>query len=176
MQYLAENDDLSEVCVSKSRLLTFLGNEFGELLMSFCVDRSIGTVCHTTKADILYNLIPSMLIAASQAYHTNLFKPSSAWINHQKSESRRGKWKRRKWKIGTESWNGKLERKAETEKLKPGNGRQQLRMRNHWHTNSWKRKDGAGVWKLIFFNPGVTVFICIVCTKIFSCSYILFFL
>ena len=46
---------------SKSRLLTFLRNEFGELLTSFCVD--IGTVFHRTKADIHY-LIPSMLTAA----------------------------------------------------------------------------------------------------------------
>ena len=38
MKYLADYDvDLSGV--SKSRLVTFLGNEFGELVTSFCVDR-----------------------------------------------------------------------------------------------------------------------------------------
>ena len=41
MGYLNDYDiDLSKVCTSKSRLLTFLGNEFGELLSSFCVDRN----------------------------------------------------------------------------------------------------------------------------------------
>ena len=45
MEHLSEYDiDFSKVCTSKSRLLTFLGNEFGELLTSFCVDRNIGTV------------------------------------------------------------------------------------------------------------------------------------
>ena len=39
------------VCVSKSKLLTFLGNEFGELLSSFCVDKSIGIVFHRNKAE-----------------------------------------------------------------------------------------------------------------------------
>ena len=57
MQYLAECDvDIPDVCVPKSRLLTFLGNEFGELLTSTCVDRSIGTVFHRTKAD-MYSLL-----------------------------------------------------------------------------------------------------------------------
>ena len=35
------------VCVSKSRLLTFLGNEFGELVTYTCGDRSMSTVLHT---------------------------------------------------------------------------------------------------------------------------------
>ena len=39
----------------------------------------------------------------------------------------RGKWKRRKWKTETESWNGKLKQKAETEKLKFGSGRQKYK-------------------------------------------------
>ena len=38
------NIDLVEVCVSKSRLLTFVGNEFGELLTSFCSNKRGGTV------------------------------------------------------------------------------------------------------------------------------------
>ena len=44
--------DIVEVCVSKSRLLTFLGNEFGELLTSFCSNKRVGTVFHRTKADM----------------------------------------------------------------------------------------------------------------------------
>ena len=45
MQHLAEQDvDFSGVCVPKNRLLTFLGNEFGVLFTSFCVDRNIGIV------------------------------------------------------------------------------------------------------------------------------------
>ena len=53
MEYLADgNIDLVEVCVSKSRLLTFLGNEFGELLTSFCSNKRVGTVFHRTKADM----------------------------------------------------------------------------------------------------------------------------
>ena len=30
-----------DVCVSKSRLLTFLGNRFGNLVTSFCVDKKV---------------------------------------------------------------------------------------------------------------------------------------
>ena len=61
------------VCVClKSRLLTYLGNEFGELVTSFCVDRSSGIVFHRTKADM------QSLIA--RALHTNsgcaLLKPT----------------------------------------------------------------------------------------------------
>ena len=45
MDYVTDEDiDLTDVVVSKSRLLTFLGNEFGELLTSFCVDKRVGTV------------------------------------------------------------------------------------------------------------------------------------
>ena len=65
MQYLAEYDvDLSGVCVW---LLTFLGNEFGELLTSICVDRNISTIFHRTKAD-MYSLLSHapMLTAAAQ--------------------------------------------------------------------------------------------------------------
>ena len=52
MQYLAEHDaDFSDVCVSNSTLLTFLGNEFSELITSFCVNRNIGIVFHRTKAE-----------------------------------------------------------------------------------------------------------------------------
>ena len=65
-----------------------------------------------------------------------------------------GRWKRRNWKAGTESWNGKLERKG----LKSGSDRQRLRlrMRIHWWASlhvGETRSDGAGVWKLIYFNP-----------------------
>ena len=92
MQYLAERDvDVSGVCVSKSRLLTFLGNEFGELLTSTCVDRSIGTVFHRTKAD-MYSLLSHALhansscTAAPQAYLLN--HQVHELVDHQKSETR----------------------------------------------------------------------------------------
>ena len=92
MKYLAEyNVDLSDVCVSKSRLLTFQGNEFGELLTSFCVDRSVGTVFHRTRAD-LHSLLSHTFhaknssTADSQAY---LFTHQvHELVNHQKSETR----------------------------------------------------------------------------------------
>ena len=93
MQYLAEHDvDFSDVCVSKSRLLTFLGNEFGELITSFRVDRNIGIVFHRTKAD-MQSLITHALHASScsaadsQAYHTNsLNNQVHQLINHQKGQ------------------------------------------------------------------------------------------
>ena len=44
MEYLADkNIDLVGVRVSKSKLFTFLGNKFDELLTSFCSDKKIGT-------------------------------------------------------------------------------------------------------------------------------------
>ena len=66
MQYLAEHDvDLSGVCVSKSWLLTFLGNELGELVSSTCADdRSMGTGPKLTY--IRYYLMSSMLTAAAR--------------------------------------------------------------------------------------------------------------
>ncbi len=42
----------STVSTSKSILLTFLGNEFGELLSSFCCNKKIGTIFHRTNADM----------------------------------------------------------------------------------------------------------------------------
>ena len=92
MQYLAEqNVDFSGVCASKSMLLTFLGNEFGELLASFCVDRNIGIVFHRTKAD-MQSLISHTLhangccAAVSQAYHANsLNNQVHQLVNHQES-------------------------------------------------------------------------------------------
>ena len=93
-EYLSDYDiDCSEVCTSKSRLLTFLGNEFGELLTSFCVNRSIGTIFHRTKADMHVLLSHSLhansrCTAASQAYHANLLNHQvHELVNHQKSES-----------------------------------------------------------------------------------------
>ena len=44
--------DIADVCISKSRLLTFVGNEFGMLLDSFCSNKKIGTVFHRNKADL----------------------------------------------------------------------------------------------------------------------------
>ena len=68
MEYLADgNIDLVGVCVSKSRLLTFLGNEFGELLTSFCSDKRIGTVFHRTKADMQFLLSHSLYYNSSCA-------------------------------------------------------------------------------------------------------------
>ena len=94
MQHLSDYDiDFSEVCMSKSRLLTFLGNEFGELL-TFCVDRNVGTIFHRTKADMRTLLshtlhANSSCTAAFQAYETNLLNHQvHELVNHQKSESR----------------------------------------------------------------------------------------
>ena len=95
MQHLSDYDiDFSEVCTSKSRLLTFLGNEFGELLTSFCVDRNVGTTFRRTKADMRTLLshtlhANSSCTAAFQAYETNLLNHQvHELVNHQKSESR----------------------------------------------------------------------------------------
>ena len=94
MQYISEYDiDLSGVCVSNSRLLTFLGNEFGELLTSLCVDRSIGTLFHRTKANI-HSLLSHTLhaksscTAASQAYHANLLNFQVHELVNHKNETR----------------------------------------------------------------------------------------
>ena len=46
-----EDIDITDVRVSKSRLLTFLGNEFGKLLTSFYIDKRVGTVFHSMMAD-----------------------------------------------------------------------------------------------------------------------------
>ena len=76
--------------MSKNRLLTFLGNEFGELVTSTCADRSMGTVFHRTKADI-YSLLSRALhanssCAAPQAFLLNY--QVYELVNHQKSETR----------------------------------------------------------------------------------------
>ena len=92
MQYLAEHDvDLSVVCVSKSRLLTFLGKEVGEL-SSCCVDKSIGIVFHRNKADmqslVSHALHASSGCATSQAYHTiSLNHQVHELASHQKTQS-----------------------------------------------------------------------------------------
>ena len=41
----------STVCISKYRLLTFIGSEFGDLISSFCHNKKTGTVFYRTKAD-----------------------------------------------------------------------------------------------------------------------------
>ena len=51
------------------RLLTFLGNEFGNLLTSFCIDKRVGTVFHRMKADmqtlLSYSLHANVTCAAN---------------------------------------------------------------------------------------------------------------
>ena len=90
MQYLAEHDiDISDVCVSRIRLLTFLGSEFGELLTSFCVDRHSGIVFHRTKAD-MQSLISHALHANTsgcEVPHTNFLNNQVHELaNHQSSQ------------------------------------------------------------------------------------------
>ena len=51
LQSLPEDVDVS-VSISKSRLLTFLGNEFADLLTSFCHNKRVGTVFYRAKADM----------------------------------------------------------------------------------------------------------------------------
>lgn len=50
----------SSVCISKYKLLTFIGSEFGDLI-SFCHNKRTGTIFHRTKADLsvlLSNALP----------------------------------------------------------------------------------------------------------------------
>ena len=76
------------VCASKSRL-TYLGNEFGELLTSFLEHWNT----HITKADVRSLLshtlhAKSSCTAASQAYHANLLNfQVHELMNHYKNES-----------------------------------------------------------------------------------------
>ena len=70
--------------------MTFLGNEFDELLTSTCVDRSIGTVYHRTKPD-MYSLshalhANSSCTAAPQAFLLN--HQVHELVDHQKGETR----------------------------------------------------------------------------------------
>ena len=90
MQYLGDYDvDFSDVCTSKSRLLTFLGNEFGEPVTPFIlVQYFIGQ----KLTCILYCLIPSMLTAAvpvllKTIIQTFLNHQVHELVNHQKSAS-----------------------------------------------------------------------------------------
>ena len=87
-----EDINITDISVSKSRLLTFLGNEFGNLLTSFCVNKKIGTVFHRTKAD-LQTLLSFSLHANSNC--APIFQTVDAAflnrkvhevINHQKSQ------------------------------------------------------------------------------------------
>ena len=94
MDYLADgNIDLVGGCVSKSRLLTFLGNEFGELLTSFCSNKRVGTVFHRTKADMQSLLSNSLYdnsscAPISQDCDTSLLNTKvHEVIKHQKSLS-----------------------------------------------------------------------------------------
>ena len=57
------------VSSTKSRFLMFWGNEFGELLSSFCCNKKIGTVCHRIKAD-LHALLSNALEKRSTEAHT----------------------------------------------------------------------------------------------------------
>ena len=61
--------NLTDVCTTKCRLLTYLGHEFGELLSSFCVDKKIGAVFHRTKADMQI-LLSQSLYAFEKVQHT----------------------------------------------------------------------------------------------------------
>ena len=82
------NIDIVGVCV-----LTFLGNEFGELLTSFCSDKRIGTVFHRTKADMQSLLSHSLCdngscTPISQDCNTSLLNTNvHEVIKHQKSLS-----------------------------------------------------------------------------------------
>ena len=48
LSYLPEKS-FPDICISKSRLLTYLGHEFGELFSSFCANRRL---VHRSKADM----------------------------------------------------------------------------------------------------------------------------
>ena len=68
-------DDIDEnVSTTKSRLLTFLGNEFGQLLSLFFCNRKIGTIFHRTKADfrVLLSTTLGKHSAETQVYHSDV--------------------------------------------------------------------------------------------------------
>ena len=48
LSYLPEKS-FPDICISKSRLLTYLGHEFGELLSSFCANRTVGIYCFSSQ-------------------------------------------------------------------------------------------------------------------------------
>ena len=62
------------VCVSKSRLLTFLGNEFGKLMTSFCHTRKTGTIFHRSGAD------PYMLLSNAFANQPQDIKDNTSQV------------------------------------------------------------------------------------------------
>ena len=80
-------------CVSKSKLLTFLGNEFVELLTSFCSDKNISTVFHRTKVDIQSLLYIPSVLHSSCTIATSIYKDCDTTLltqkvhDHQKSLS-----------------------------------------------------------------------------------------
>ncbi len=48
--YLLEVTD-ENICISRGRVLSYLGNQFGDLLSSVCHNRKTGTIFYRTKAD-----------------------------------------------------------------------------------------------------------------------------
>ena len=93
MNYIADEDiNITDISVSKSRLVTFLRNEFGNLLTSFCVDKKTGTVFHRTKADLQTSLSFSLHASSNCAPISQpvdasfLNRKVHEVINHQKSQ------------------------------------------------------------------------------------------
>ena len=62
------------VCVSKSHLLTYLGNEFGKLMTSFCHHRKTGTIFHRSGAD------PYMLLSNAFANQPQDIKDNTSQV------------------------------------------------------------------------------------------------
>ena len=69
LSYLPEKS-FPDNCISKSRLLTYLGHEFGELLSSFCANRKVGAVFNRSKADMQKMLSQSLFFS-----HENVDSP-----------------------------------------------------------------------------------------------------
>ena len=84
MQYISDHDiELSSVCVSKSRLLTFIyRNELGELITSTnCTNKSIGNLFHDYTMPLYLTTV--------QFLHKFIIQTvkSIKLVNHQKSLS-----------------------------------------------------------------------------------------
>ena len=81
----------SDVCVSKSRVLTFIGNEFGDLLSSVCQSKRVGRIYFRTKSnpfDLLSHALEknksSSQMAAPHSEDLNINK----LVQHLLAESR----------------------------------------------------------------------------------------
>ena len=90
LSYLPEKS-FPDICISKSKLLTYLGNEFGELISSFCANRKVGTVFHRSKADMQKMLSQSLFFSHENVDaspdHSDLNRSVHRVISHMLNKS-----------------------------------------------------------------------------------------